>query len=80
MFVGALTMFTGDIQATDWQANLRVGDTTVTFKLDTGAQADVLHVLRMHVSHRIKPRRPLDKTGTVLRAFGDVKITPVSVV
>ena len=42
LFVG--TLFIGDIQANDWQTKLRVNDTPVTFKLDTGAQANVLPV------------------------------------
>ena len=69
LFVG--TLFIGDIQANDWQTKLRVNDTPVTFKLDTGAQENVLPV---NVYHRIKP---LARTRTVLTAFGDAKITPV---
>ena len=42
LFIGQL--FVGDIQNTDWRAELRVCDMPVTFKLDTGAQANVLHV------------------------------------
>ena len=58
----------------DWQTKLRVNDTPVTFKLDTGAQANVLPV---NVYRRIKPNKPLARTRTVLTAFGDAKITPV---
>ena len=45
LFVGQL--FVGDIQNTDWRAELRVCDVPVTFKLDTGAQANVLPVSYM---------------------------------
>ena len=72
LFVG--TLFIGDIQANDWQTKLRVNDTPVTFKLDTGAQANVLPV---NVYRRIQPNKPLPRTRTVLTAFGDAKITPV---
>ena len=72
LFVG--TLFIGNIQANDWQTKLRVNDTPVTFKLDTGAQANVLPV---NVYRRIKPNKPLARTRTVLTAFGDAKITPV---
>ena len=72
LFVG--TLFIGDIQANDWQTELWVNDTSVTFKLVTGAQANVLPV---NVYRRIKPNKPLARTRTVLTAFGDAKITPV---
>ena len=72
LFVG--TLFIGDIQANDWQTKLRVNDTPVTFKLDTGAQANVLPA---NVYRRIKPNKPLARTRTVLTAFGDAKITSV---
>ena len=58
----------------DWQTKLRVNDTPVTFKLDTGAQANVLPV---NVYRRIKPNKPLARTKTVLTAFRDAQITPV---
>ena len=72
LFVG--TLFIGDIQANDWQIKLRVNDTPVTFKLDTGAQANVLPV---NVYRRIQPNKPLARTRTVLTVFVDAKITPV---
>ena len=72
LFVG--TLFIGDIQANDWQTKLRFSDTPVTFKLDTGAQANVLPV---NVYGRIKPNKPLARTRTVLTAFGDAQITQV---
>ena len=42
LFIGQL--FVGDIQNTDWRAELTVCDIPVTFKLDSGAQANVLPV------------------------------------
>ena len=60
LFVG--TLFTGDIQANDWQTKLRVNYTPVTFKLDTGVQANVLPV---NVHRCIKPNKPLAKTRAV---------------
>ena len=57
LFVG--TLFIGDIEANDWQTKLRVHDTPVTFKLDTGAQANVLPV---NVFRRIQPNKPLART------------------
>ena len=68
------TLFIGDIQANDWQAKLRVNDTPVSFKLDTGAQANVLPV---NVYRCIKPNKPLARTRTVPTVFGDANITPV---
>ena len=59
LFVG--TLFTGDIQANDWQTKLKVNDTPVTFKLDTGAQANVLPV---NVYRRIQPNKPLARASS----------------
>ena len=50
LFIGQL--FVGDIQNTDWRAELTVCDIPVTFKLDSGAQANVLPV---STYRRIKP-------------------------
>ena len=65
-------LFVDDIQANDWQTKLKVNDTPITVKLDTGAQANVLPV---NVYRRIQPNKPLARTRTVLTAFA--KITPV---
>ena len=75
LFVGQL--FVGDIQNTDCRAELRVCDVPVTFKLDTGAQANVLPV---STYRRIRPIQQLLQTKTVLTAFGNVKIKPVGVI
>ena len=57
LFIGQL--FVGDIQNTDWRAELRVCDVPVTFKLDTGAQANVLPV---STYRRIMPMQQLVQT------------------
>ena len=69
-------LFVGDIQNTDWRAELRVYDMPVTFKLDNGAQANVLPV---STYRRIRPVQQLVQTKTVLTAFGNVMIKPVRV-
>ena len=52
-------------------------DITVTFNLDSGAQANVLPV---STYRRIKPMQQLEPTKTVLTAFGNVRIKPVGVI
>ena len=72
LFIGQL--FVGDIHNTDWRAELRECDVPVTFKLDTGAQTDVLPVCTYR---RIRPIQQLVPTKTVLTAFGNVRIKTV---
>ena len=75
LFIGQL--FVGDIQNTDWRAELRVCDFPVTFKLDSGAQANVLPVSTYRC---IKPMQQLEPTKTVSTVFGNVRIKPVGVI
>ena len=70
-------MVVGDIQNTDWRAELTVCDIPVTFKLDSGAQANVLPV---STYRRIKSMQQLEPTKTVMTAFGNVIIKPVGVI
>ena len=75
LFIGQL--FVGDIHNTDWRAELRVCDVPVTFKLDTGAQTNVLHVC---MYRRIRPMQQLVPTKTVLTTFENVMIKQVGVI
>ena len=56
-----------------WQAPVRVQGKTLMFKLDTGAHANVLPV---ELYHKLRPNSSLQKTQTVLTAFGNTKIIP----
>ena len=75
MFIGALTMNGND----KWQETLLVGDSKskCRFKLDTGADANVLPkaiVVQMNELRNVKPSKQ------PLRAFGGSKIMPVGVI
>ena len=62
----------------DWVAKIRTGDTDIDFKLDSGAQGNVLP---LDVYRRIIPAVPLNPTNTILAGFGrGMKIKPVGVV
>ena len=71
VFVGSIHPRSGD----KWKAKLRVENIETTFKLDTGAQANVLPLSLYNriVSDRIK----MEPTNTTLMAFGDNCIVPV---
>ena len=56
-----------------WQAPVSVQGKTLMFKLDTGSHANVLPV---ELYHELRPNSSLQKTQTVLTAFGNTKIIP----
>ena len=71
LFIG--TVFVGGINCNEWQTTLRLNNSDVIFKLDTGADANVLP---LDVYQQIYSNVPLTPTDTILTAFGDNKIRP----
>ena len=73
LFIGSC--FVGNLSMTSdkWQAPVSVQGKTLMFKLDTGAHANVLPV---ELYHKLRPNSSLQKTQTVLTAFGNTKIIP----
>lgn len=81
MTKGVDTLFIGTINQictkdTGWNTNLRIGKQTVSFKLDTGAEANVLP---QTVADRLPRQYGLEKTGTLLIAYGGARIRPKGV-
>ena len=64
------TVYVGEIDRSGWHANLFVGNQEVCFKLDSGADANVL---RLDTYERLSSGSPLMKTNTVLTAFGKIQ-------
>ena len=71
LFIG--TVFVGGINCNEWHTTLRLNNSDVIFKLDTGADANVLP---LDVYQQIYSNVPLTPTDTILTAFGDNKIRP----
>jgi hypothetical protein len=77
---GAETLFIGSLHTSSsdkWQEPLVIGNSTVVFKLDTGADANVIPrriVAKIGELHRIEP------TNQPLRAFGGSKVMPLGTV
>ena len=71
LFIG--TVYVGEIDRSGWHANLFVSNQEVCFKLDSGADANVLP---LDTYERVGSVAPLMETNTVLTAFGNVKIRP----
>ena len=63
--------YVGEIDRSGWHANLFVGNQEVRFKLDPGADANVLP---LDTYKRLGSGSPLMKTNNVLTAFGNAKI------
>ena len=62
----------------DWMTKMTIGSQQISFKLDTGAQANVLP---MTIYETIKPNVALQPTKTILSAFvNDVKVKPAGTV
>ena len=74
LFIGLL--FIGDIQY-KWQADVSLNGTRIRFKLDTGAQANVLPYQVYSKFARSVPMKP---TNFVLTAFGNSKVWPMGTV
>ena len=69
LFIG--TVFVGGIDRNEWQTTLKVNERDITFKLDTGADANVLPLdVHQHVLSDV----PMTRTDTILTAFGNSKI------
>ena len=67
------TAYVGEIDRSGWHANLFVRNQEVRFKLDSGADANVLP---LDTYERLGSGSPLMTTNTVLTAFGNAKIRP----
>ena len=67
------TVYVGEIGRSGWLANLFVSNQEVCFKLDSGADANVLP---LDTYERLGSVAHLMETNTVLTAFGNAKILP----
>lgn len=61
------------VEESAWFTNLRVGGTPIKFKLDTGAEANVLP---LSVYSELRNKSPLLETSVVLSRYGDFKVKP----
>lgn len=71
LFVGSVE--TNAVTNDKWQTQLNICGNSVWFKLDTGAQANILPQSEYA---KMDPKPPLYETDTILSAFGDSKIKP----
>ena len=69
LFIG--TVFVCGIDSNEWHTTLKVNERDITFKLDTGADANVLpHDVYQQVLSDV----PMAQTDTILTVFGNSKI------
>ena len=73
LFVGSCFVGNLAMTAEKWQAPIQGQGRTLLFKLDTGAQANVLP---LHLYQKLKQKSLLKPTQTILTAFGNTKIQP----
>ena len=66
-------MFVGDIDRNEWHTMLKVNEQDITFKLDTGADANVLP---LDVYQQVLSDVLMTRTDIILTAFGNSKIRP----
>ena len=66
-------MFVGDIDRNEWHTTLKVNEQDITFKLDTGADANVLS---LDVYQQVLSDVLMTRTDIILTAFGNSKIRP----
>ena len=67
------TVFVGGIDRNAWRTMLKVNERGITFKLDTGAHANVLPLdMYQHLLSDVL----MTRTDTILTAFGNSKIRP----
>ena len=66
-------MFDGGIDRNEWHTILKVNAQYITFKLDTGADANVIP---LEVYQQVLSDVPMTRTYTILTAFGNSKIRP----
>ena len=71
LFIG--TVFVGGIDSNEWHTTLKVDERDITFKLDTGADANVPP---LDVYQQVLSDVPMTRTDTILTAFGNSKIHP----
>jgi hypothetical protein len=61
------------IEESAWYKTLRIEDETLKFKLDTGAETNVLP---LHVYDELERKPMLQKTNTILSTYGDHRLKP----
>ena len=61
------------VEESTWFTSLRIGGTPIKFKLDTGAEANVLP---LGVYSKLRNKSPLLETSVVLSSYGDFKVKP----
>ena len=71
LFIG--TVFVDGIDRNEWHTMLKVNERDITFKLDTGADANVLP---LDVYQQVLSDVPMPRTDTILTAFGNSQIRP----
>ena len=71
LFIG--TVFVGGIDSNEWHTTFKVNERDITFKLDTGADANVPP---LDVYQQVLSDVPMTRTDTILTAFGNSKIHP----
>lgn len=72
LFIGTVTS-APPVEDSAWFTNLRVGGTPIKFKLDTGAEANVLP---LSVYLKLRNKSPLSETSVILSSYGDFKVKP----
>ena len=72
LFIGTVTS-APRVADSAWFSNLLVGGTPIKFKLDTGAEANVLP---LSVYAKLRNKSPLSETSVVLSSYGDFKVKP----
>ena len=74
--IGELTSESSTMKGTIWTERLRIGNGRefLSFKLDTGAQANILS---MYYYNRINKKGKMQPTNDVLVAYGGEKIRPI---
>jgi len=72
LFIGTMTS-APPVEDSAWFTNLRVGRIPIKFKLDRGAEANVLP---LSVYSKLRNKSPLSETSVVLSSYGDFKVRP----
>lgn len=72
LFIGTVTR-APPVEESAWFTSLRVGGTPIKFKLDTGAEANVLP---LGVYSKLRNKSPLLETSVLLSSYGDFKVKP----
>lgn len=72
LFIGTVTR-APPVEESTWFTSLRIGGTPIKFKLDTGAEANVLP---LGVYSKLRNKSPLLETSVVLSSYGDFKVKP----